>query len=147
MSLGRFVSQQKRAVLLVIALLSAAGLVALWRLPRALFPQTDFPRIIVIAQNGVAPAQQTLVAVTRPIEEAMNGIPGIKRIRSLTARGSSEIDLFFDWRTDIQQTLQMVQIRTSGLASTLPPGASFERVERLTFAVFPIVGYSITTRN
>ena len=57
MSLGRFVSQQKRAVLLVIALLSAAGLVALWRLPRALFPQTDFPRIIVIAQNGVAPAQ------------------------------------------------------------------------------------------
>ena len=105
MSLGRFVSSQKRAVLLVLALLSAAGLVALWRLPRALFPQTDFPRIIITAENGVAPAQQTLVSVTRPIEEAMSGIPGIRRIKSTTARGGSEVNLFFDWRTDIILTL------------------------------------------
>ena len=145
MNIGRVVSHHSRAVLLVMALLSVAGVVALFRVPRALFPQTDFPRIVIVANNGVAPAQQTLVAVTRPIEEAMSGIPGIKRIKSLTARGSSEIDLFFDWRTDVQQALQMVQTKTSGLSSSLPPGASFERVERLTFAVFPICGYSITS--
>jgi CzcA family heavy metal efflux pump len=145
MSLGRFVSQQKRAVLLVIALLSAAGLVALWRLPRALFPQTDFPRIIVIAENGVAPAQQTLVSVTRPIEEAMSGIPGIRRIKSTTARGGSEVNLFFDWRTDIILTLQLVEAKVSQLAASLPPGASILRTERLTFAVFPIIGYSVTS--
>jgi len=145
MNLGRIVSNQKRAVLLVIALLSIGGLIALARIPRALFPQTDFPRIIIVAQNGVAPAQQTLVSVTKPIEEAMSGIPGIARIKSTTARGSAEIDLFFDWRTDIVQTLQIVQARVSQLASTLPPGASFERTERLTFAVFPIIGYSITS--
>jgi CzcA family heavy metal efflux pump len=145
MNLGRFVSTQKRAVLLVIALLSIGGLIALARIPRALFPQTDFPRIIIVAENGVAPAQQTLVSVTRPIEEAMSGIPGIARIKSTTARGSTEIDLFFDWRTDIVQTLQIVQSRVSQLASELPPGASFTRTERLTFAVFPIIGYSITS--
>ena len=145
MNLGRFVSTQKRAVLLVIALLSIGGLIALARIPRALFPQTDFPRIIIVAQNGVAPAQQTLVSVTRPIEEAMSGIPGIARIKSTTARGSAEIDLFFDWRTDIVQTLQIVQARASQLAASLPPGASFERTDRLTFAVFPIIGYSITS--
>jgi CzcA family heavy metal efflux pump len=145
MNLGRFVSTQKRAVLLVIALLSIGGLIALARIPRALFPQTDFPRIIIVAENGVAPAQQTLVSVTKPIEEAMSGIPGIARIKSTTARGSAEIDLFFDWRTDIIQTLQIVQARVSQLASTLPPGATFERTERLTFAVFPIIGYSITS--
>jgi len=145
MNLGRIVSNQKRAVLLVIALLSIGGLIALARIPRALFPQTDFPRIIIVAQNGVAPAQQTLVSVTKPIEEAMSGIPGIARIKSTTARGSAEIDLFFDWRTDIVQTLQIVQARVSQLAATLPPGASFERTERLTFAVFPIIGYSITS--
>jgi len=109
MSLGRFVSHQSRAVLLVIGLLSVAGIVALFRIPRALFPQTDFPRIIVSASNGVAPTQQTLVSVTRPIEEAMSGIPGIARIKSITARGGSEVDLFFDWRTDIRQTLQLVR--------------------------------------
>ncbi len=145
MNLGRLISGQKRAVLLVIALLSIGGLVALARIPRALFPQTDFPRIIIVAENGVAPAQQTLVSVTKPIEEAMSGIPGISRIKSTTARGSSEIDLFFDWRTDIVQTLQLVQTRVSQLASKLPPGATIERTERLTFAVFPIIGYSITS--
>jgi len=145
MNLGRIVSNQKRAVLLVIALLSIGGLIALARIPRALFPQTDFPRIIIVAENGVAPAQQTLVSVTKPIEEAMSGIPGIARIKSTTARGSAEIDLFFDWRTDVIQTLQVVQARVSQLAATLPPGASFERTERLTFAVFPIIGYSITS--
>lgn len=145
MNVGRIVSRQSRAVLLVIALLTVAGVVALFRIPRALFPQTDFPRIVIVANNGVAPAQQTLVAVTRPIEEAMSGIPGIKRIKSVTARGSSEIDLFFDWRTDIQQTFQIVQTKTSALTSSLPSGASFERVERLTFAVFPIAGYSVTS--
>ena len=132
-------------MLLVIALLSIGGLVALARIPRALFPQTDFPRIIIVAENGVAPAQQTLVSVTKPIEEAMSGIPGISRIKSTTARGSTEIDLFFDWRTDIVQTLQLVQTRVSQLASKLPPGATIERTERLTFAVFPIIGYSITS--
>ncbi len=59
MNLGRLISSQKRAVLLVIALLSVCGLVALARIPHALFPQTDFPRIVITAENGVAPAQQT----------------------------------------------------------------------------------------
>ena len=145
MSLGDFVVRQKRAVLLVIALLCAAGLVALWRIPRALFPQTDFPRIIVTAENGVAPAQQTLVSVTRPIEEAMSGIPGIARIKSTTARGGSEVNLFFDWRTDIVLTLQLVQAKVSQLAASLPPGAEIQRADRLTFAVFPVIGYSITS--
>jgi CzcA family heavy metal efflux pump len=145
MNLGRIISDQKRAVLLVIALLSGGGLIALFRIPRALFPQTDFPRIVMVAENGVSPAQQTLVSVTKPIEEAMSGIPGISRIKSVTARGSTEIDLFFDWKTDIVQTLQLVQAKASQLAAKLPPGATFERADRLTFAVFPILGYSITS--
>ncbi|HEY2325234.1 MAG TPA: efflux RND transporter permease subunit, partial [Thermoanaerobaculia bacterium] len=145
MNIARIVSHQSRAVLLVIALLSVTGVVALFRIPRALFPQTDFPRIVIVANNGVAPAQQTLVAVTRPIEEAMSGIPGIQRIKSVTARGSSEIDLFFDWRTNMQQTLQLVQTKASGLLTELPTGSQIERVDRLTFAVFPIVGYSLTS--
>jgi len=145
MSLGSVVARQSRAIMLVIALLAIGGVGGLIRIPRGLFPQTDFPRIIIIASNGVAPAQQTLVSVTRPIEEAMSGIPGIKRIKSVTARGSVEVNLFFDWKTDISQTLQLVQAKVSQLATTLPPGSTFERVDRLTFAVFPVLGYSITS--
>src|ERR671938_1843435 len=108
MTLARLISEQKRAVLVLVALLCAAGIYAAWQLPIAIFPQTDFPRIVITVDNEVVPAPQTLVSVTRPIEEAMNGIPGIQRIRSTTARGSCEIDLFFDWSVDVRQSLQLV---------------------------------------
>lgn len=145
MNLARFVSNQSRAILVLIGLLCAAGLYAAWQLPSALFPQTDFPRIVIIVDNGVVAAPQMLVSVTRPIEEAMNGIPGISRIRSKTQRGAVEISLFFDWRTDIVQTLQIVQARLSQLSTSLPSTASIRRVDRLTFAVFPVAGYSLTS--
>jgi len=144
-NLARLVSNQSRSVLVLVALICAGGLYAAWRLPIAIFPATDFPRIVIIVDNGVAPAPQTLVSVTRPIEEAMNGIPGIQRIKSKTSRGSSEISLFFDWSVDIRQSLQLVQARLSQLASTLPPTARIDHVERLTFAVFPVTGYSMTS--
>ena len=140
MRLARLVSNQSRAVLVMVALLCAAGLYAAWQLPIAIFPSTDFPRIVIIVDNGVAPATQTLVSVTRPIEEAMNGVPGIQRIKSKTSRGSSEVSLFFDWKVDIRQSLQLVQARLSQLASSLPPTAQIRNVERLTFAVFPVTG-------
>jgi len=126
-------------------MLCVGGLYAAWQLPIAIFPVTDFPRIVIIVDNGVAPAPQTLVTVTRPIEEAMNGIPGIQRIKSKTSRGSSEVSLFFRWNGDIRQSLQSVQARLSQLASTLPPTAQIRNVERLTFAVFPVTGYSLTS--
>src|SRR5437868_3650720 len=145
MTLARLISEQKRAVLVLIALLCAAGLYAAWQLPIAIFPQTDFPRIVIIVDNGVVPAPQTLVSVTRPIEEAMNGIPGIAHIRSKTSRGASEISLFFNWNVDIRQSLQLVQARLSQLSATLPPTAEIRNVEPLTFAVFPVTGYSLTS--
>src|SRR2546423_9502713 len=145
MSLAQIVSNQSRAILLIVALLCAAGLYAAWQLPVAILPQTDFPRIVIIADNGEAPASQTLVSVTRPIEEAMNGVPGIARIKSKTARGSSEISLYFNWNVNIIQTLQFVQARFPQLSSTLPRTAQIRNVERLTFAVFPVTGYGLTS--
>ena len=145
MSLARVVTNQSRAVIVFVALLCAAGVYAAFQLPIAIFPHTDFPRIVIIVDDGVAPADQVLVSVTRPIEEAMNGIPGIQRIRSTTQRGAADINLFFDWNVDIIQSLQLVQARLSQLASSLPPSAAIRQVDRLTFAVFPVSGYSLTS--
>src|SRR3954467_5651513 len=100
MRLARIVSDQARAIVVIVALLCAAGLYAAWQLPIAVFPETDFPRIVIIVDNGEAPASQTLLRFTRPIEEAMNGIPGIARIKSKTARGATDISLYFTWSRD-----------------------------------------------
>jgi CzcA family heavy metal efflux pump len=145
MTLARTVSRQSRAIVVIVALLCAAGIYAAWQLPIAVFPETDFPRIVIIVDNGEAPASQTLASVTRPIEEAMNGIPGIARIKSKTARGSTEISLYFAWGGDINQELSLVQARMSQLLTTLPPTAEIRNIDRLTFAVFPVVGYSLTS--
>src|SRR5690349_17940949 len=145
MTLAQTVARQSRAIVVIVLLLCAAGIYAAWQLPIAVFPETDFPRIVIIIDNGEAPASQTLVSVTRPIEEAMNGIPGIARIKSKTARGSVEISLYFNWGGDINQELSLVQARMSQLVTTLPPTAEIRNVDRLTFAVFPVTGYSLTS--
>ena len=145
MALAQLVSRQSRAIIVIVMLLCAAGIYAAWQLPIAVFPETDFPRIVIIVDNGEAPASQTLVSVTRPIEEAMNGIPGIARIKSKTARGSVEISLYFNWGGDINQELSLVQARMSQLITTLPPTAEIRNIDRLTFAVFPVTGYSLTS--
>jgi CzcA family heavy metal efflux pump len=144
-SLARVVSSQSRAVVVLVGLLCAAGVYAALELPVAIFPQTDFPRVVIIIDDGVVPAPQVLVSVTRPIEEAMNGLPGVVRIRSTTQRGGCDVSLFFDWKVDVIESLQMVQERLAQMASSLPAGASIRRVERLTFAVFPVAGYSMTS--
>lgn len=147
MNLARLIASQSRAVIVMVLLLCAAGLYAAWQLPTAIFPQTDFPRIVIIVDNGVVPAPQMLASITRPVEEAMNGIPGIVRIKSTTARGSADINLFFDWQVDILQSLQLVQARLSQLTANLPPTAAIRRVDRLNFAVFPVTGYSLTSET
>lgn len=129
--------------MVTVLLLCIAGIYAAWRLPTAIFPNTDFPRVVITVENGEVPADQMLVLVTRPIEEAMNGIPGIQRIKSTTSRGSAEVNLFFDWNTNPKAALGLVQARLPQIA--LPPTASITHVERLTFALFPILSYSLTS--
>ncbi len=143
MNFARIISTQKRAVIVVVLLLCLLGIYAAYNLPTAIFPNTDFPRIVIVVDNGDVPADQMLATVTQPIEEAMNGIPGIVRIKSTTARGSADINLFFDWTVNVPTTLGLVQTRVSQI--TLPPTASIRRVDRLTFAVFPVAGYSLVS--
>ena len=144
--LALFVQAHGRALVFVVATFALAGLVFSFQLPVSLFPQTDFPRVVILVDNGIAPPDQQLVTVTRPIEQAIRLVPGITTIRSVTARGSSEISVFFRWDVDILHALHLLQGRMSQIMPSLPPGARFY-VNRLTFSVFPMVGFSITSPN
>jgi multidrug efflux pump subunit AcrB len=90
------------------------------------------------------PIDQMLVIITRPLEEAVNSVPGLQKVQSITSRGSAEVDLFFDWNSDMILTLQRVDAVVARLQSELPPTAKVQ-THRLTFAVFPILGYSLTS--
>ena len=71
--------------------------------------------------NGVMPIDQMMVTITRPIEESVNSVPGLQQVRSITSRGSAEIDLFFDWHVDMVTTLQLVDAALSHVRAQLPP--------------------------
>ena len=85
-----------------------------------------------------------LVTVTKPIEEAVNTVQGLDRVWSITSRGTAEIDLFFSWKVDMFQTLERVNAALARVQTTLPPTAKIT-ANRLTFAAFPIMGYSLTS--
>ncbi len=131
-------------ILFLLASLALVGGFLALRIPVSVFPSTDFPRIVIGVDNGVAPIDQMLVTVTKPIEEAVNSVPGLTKVKSTTSRGSAEVDLFFDWSSDMVLTLQRVDAVVARLQPDLPIGAKIE-THRLTFATFPILGYSLTS--
>src|SRR6202040_1709399 len=131
-------------ILFLIVSLMLVGAYLAFTIPVSVFPDTDFPRIVVGIDNGVMPIDQMLVTITRPIEEAVNSVPGLLKVTSITSRGSAEVDLFFAWNADMILTLQRVDAVVARLQAELPQTAKVE-THRLTFAVFPIIGYSLTS--
>lgn len=139
-----FVLRHSKVILFLAAALCVAGAYCAYTMPASVFPQTDFPRVVILIDNGVMPADEMMATVTRPVEEAMKDIPGTANIRSTTGRGSAAVDVFFDWSTDMVQAELYVLGRLAQIRSTLPSSAEFA-VHRLTFSAFPIIGISLTS--
>ncbi len=133
-----------KPIFFLLVVLTLAGIYAASQLPISVFPETDFPRVVIGVDNGVMPVEQMQVTITKPIEDAINTVPGLQTIRSTTSRGSAEISLFFDWRVDMYRTLQLTDAAIAKVEQTLPSTARIT-TNRLTFATFPIVGYALTS--
>src|SRR6202163_2565447 len=139
-----WVAKHSRPMIFLILTLALLGGYLAFTIPVSVFPSTNFPGVLIAVHNGVIPIDQMTVTVTRPIEEAVNSVPGLLTVRSITSRGSAEIDLYFRWDLDMFQTLQYVNAALSRVQPELPPTAKVE-AHRMTFASFPILGYSITS--
>ncbi len=137
-------TRHSKSIIFLIIMLAVVGVYEAFSLPIAVFPATNFPRIIIGVDNGVMPINQMEVTITRPLENAVNSVPGLEDVRSITSRGSAEVDLFFNWSVDMVQTLQQVNSAIARIQSTLPSTAQIE-THRLDFASFPILGYSLTS--
>src|SRR5206468_7859109 len=133
-----------RTVLFLAVVLTAAGVYAFFRTPIAVFPDSNFPRVVIGVDNGVMPVEQMQVTITKPIEDAVNSVPGLVTVRSNTSRGTAEVSLFFAWNVDMFRTLQLVDAAIGEVRQTLPSTAAITS-NRLTFATFPILGYSLTS--
>jgi CzcA family heavy metal efflux pump len=142
-SLARFAERQGRAVVLVTLLLAAAGALVLPSLPSDIYPPLQFPRLLVIAHSGSLPAQAMMTSVTRPLEQAAMEVPGIRRVRSRTFRGATEISAQLAPDTDVRAALQELQNRVAEVRQDLPADTELA-VERLTVSAFPMLSLNLT---
>ncbi|HET6219271.1 MAG TPA: efflux RND transporter permease subunit, partial [Acidobacteriaceae bacterium] len=132
-----------KPIFFFLALLTLAGVYMAFQVPISVFPETNFPRVVIGVDNGVMPVEQMQVTITKPIEDAINSVPGLLTVRSTTSRGSAEISLFFDWNVDMFRTLQLTDAALARVSQSLPATAHIT-THRLTFATFPILGYALT---
>jgi CzcA family heavy metal efflux pump len=135
-----------RPLIFLVLILAIAGAYLATTIPISVFPTTDFPRVLIGVDNGVMPIDQMMVTITRPIEEAVNSVPGLQQVRSITSRGEAEVDLFFDWHVNMVTTLQLVDAALSRIRSKVPPTVNIQ-THRLNFASFPVIGYSLTSET
>ena len=82
-----WLARTTRTIFFFAVMLTAAGIFLAFRVPVSVFPSTDFPRVIIAIDNGVMPVEQMEVTITRPIENAINSVPGLESVRSTTSRG------------------------------------------------------------
>src|SRR5436309_9970815 len=142
-AIGTFAVRHAISIVFLVLALCFGGGYAARKMGSSVFPETDFPRVVIMADNGVMPADEMMATLTRPIEEAMKDIPGSETIRSTTGRGSAQIDLFFSWKVEMMQTELYVLSRLSQIRNALPATARTE-VYRMNFSTFPILGISLT---
>jgi CzcA family heavy metal efflux pump len=135
---------RRRALVWLVAVgLAAAGGVIATRLPSGIYPEVEFPRIVVVARGGDTPPAVTQVTLARPLETALATVLGVERIRSRSIRGAVEISLQFAPGTDMWRALQLVESRVGETRAALPASAEVI-VERLTTTSFPVVTFNVT---
>jgi multidrug efflux pump subunit AcrB len=139
-----WLSKLSKPIFFFLVVLTLGGVYAATQLPISVFPDTNFPRVVIGVDNGVMPVEQMQVTITKPIEDAINSVPGLQTVRSTTSRGSAEISLFFDWNVDMYRTLQLTDAALAKVQQELPSTARIT-TNRLTFATFPILGYALTS--
>ncbi|MHB8915014.1 MAG: efflux RND transporter permease subunit, partial [Thiobacillus sp.] len=101
MNFSTWMQQHRRSILFLLVLLAVAGGIVGYKLPVTLFPTVDFPRVLILLDAGDRPADLMVLAVTQPVEEAVRRVPGVRRVRSTTSRGTADISISFDWGIDM----------------------------------------------
>lgn len=136
----------RRSILFLLVLLVLAGVFAATKMPVSLFPSVSFPRIVVALDAGDRSADQMQMEVTIPVEQALRSVQGVVAINSTTSRGSADVDLRFNWGSDLPQKVLQVQAALAQTLGQLPAGVTFQ-VKRMDPTKFPVVAYSLTSTS
>lgn len=139
-----FSVRHARAVLVLTAALTCAGVWAYVRTPASIFPEMRFSRIDVVADVGDLPPEEARTVVTVPLERAFLALPGAQRVLATSAQGSSELIVTFDPKSDAAADLQYVNAAISQARSQLPNDTAVQ-ANVITPQTEPVVSFALTS--
>ena len=144
MDLAQWTSRHRRSILFLLVVAAVAGVFGGINLPVALFPNVAFPRVRVTLDAGDRPAEAMIAQVTRPAEQAVRSVPGVRDVRSTTSRGSAELEITFAWGLDMDRAELQIESALARILPDLPQGTSFT-AHKMNPTVFPVAAYSLTS--
>ncbi len=130
------------AVILFIVVVAWGGVFALLHLPVGLFPGLDVPVVNVISHDPGTASEDMELLITRPIEDRIRAIPGVRRVSSTSVEGISQITAEFEWGTRLTDARQLVQAELSSVQSDLPTGVK-PRLENIGTTLQEVAGYVV----
>src|SRR5579862_4673030 len=141
-----FFISHKKPISLVLAVIIMGGLFAYSKLQTSLFPEITFPKIKIIADEGLQPVNKMMITVTKPLENAVKQVPDLQVVRSTTSRGSCEISAFMSWSADIDLSKQQIESQIEKIRNDLPADVNIS-VEKMNPSILPVSGYTLESHN
>ena len=136
----------KKPIALVLFLTLLGGMYAYSKLQTSLFPDVTFPKIKIIADEGLQPVNKMMLTVTKPLENVIKQVPDLQTVRSTTSRGSCEISAYMNWGADIDLSQQRIQSSIDQIKNNLPADVNIT-VEKMNPSILPVSGYTLESHN
>jgi CzcA family heavy metal efflux pump len=138
---------QRWLVVIASILISLWGWRVITQMPLDVFPAFAPPQVEIQTEaTGLAP-EEVESLVTRPIESAINGTPGVESVRSSSAVGISVVKVVFGWDTDIYRARQLVTERLQQAQSALPKGVEIPQISPISSPLGAVVKYAFTAET
>jgi HAE1 family hydrophobic/amphiphilic exporter-1 len=139
MSIPRLAIQRPVTMFMISGVITLLGVISLTRLPVDLMPEFEQPTINVrTSYQGVGPLEMEEL-ITRPIEQAVSAVPGLTRVESSSAEGNSQVQLNFDWGTDLSEATDEVRTRMDRVRGRLPEDAETPTIFKFDSNTLPVM--------